>query len=175
MRWPLNTWCGSVLQPIEPAWRCTFFTPCEARWPWNLCRFMTPAVPRPLLVPTMSTAFTCREDIDFQFLADLAAVDGAAEFANEALRFAIGFGRWLDARRGAAFLAFAVELGDVAASGAAGKTAGFVEITKLDRFVAVARFGPHLQDVARPRLKNSHRDDLTGGVENLRHPDLAAE
>ena len=138
MRRPLKTWCGSVLQPIEPGWRCTFLTPCEARWPWKLCRFITPAVPRPLLVPTTSTDFDFGEDVDLQFLADLNAIDGAAELANESLRFAVGLGGGLDPGRGAAALPLAIELGDVAASGAAGKTTGLIEKAQLNGLVAVS-------------------------------------
>ena len=80
-----------------------------------------------------------------------------------------------DAGGGAAFLPLAVEFGDVAASGAAGKTTGLVEIAQLNGFVAVLLLRPHLEDVAGAGLDHGHRDDLAGRVENLRHPDLAAE
>ena len=58
---------------------------------------------------------------------------------------------------------------------AAGKTTGLVEKAQLNGFVSVPLLGPHLEDVARTGLDHRHRDHLAGLVENLRHPDLAAE
>ena len=63
----------------------------------------------------------------------------------------------------------------MAASGAAGKTTGLVEIAQLNGFVAVLLLRPQLKDVARAGLDHGCRDHLAGRVENLRHPDLAAE
>ena len=43
--------------PIEPGLRWLRCAPCEAETPLKLWRFMTPAVPLPLLVPTTSTSW----------------------------------------------------------------------------------------------------------------------
>ena len=50
---------------MPPTWRWHFFTPWVARWPEKLCRFMAPADPRPLLVPTTSTAATSAKTSTF--------------------------------------------------------------------------------------------------------------
>ncbi len=111
----------------------------------------------------------------FKILADLAAVDFSAELADEPLRFAIGLGHGLYARGGTAFLTFALEFGDVPASAAAGKTTRLIQIAQLNGLVTVPFLRFHLEDVAGARLNDGHRNHFTGGVENLRHPDLAAE
>ena len=49
MRRPLKTRPGVAQPPIEPGERCLRWVPCEAPRPWKPCRFMTPAVPLPLL------------------------------------------------------------------------------------------------------------------------------
>ena len=72
--------------------------------------------------------FDLGEDVDLQFLADLKPFGGTAKLANESLRLAGCLRRGLDSGRGTALLPFAIELGDVAASGAAGKTTGLIEI-----------------------------------------------
>src|SRR6185436_2469443 len=50
MRRPLNTRPGVAQPPIEPGLRCLRWVPWLAPSPLNPCRFMTPAVPLPLLV-----------------------------------------------------------------------------------------------------------------------------
>ena len=54
--------------PDEPGWRCIRLTPCVARSPRNPCRLMTPAKPRPLLVPVTSTRLDLVEELDGQGL-----------------------------------------------------------------------------------------------------------
>ena len=46
---------GVAQAPIDPGERCLRWVPWLAPRPLNPCRFMTPAVPLPLLVPTTST------------------------------------------------------------------------------------------------------------------------
>ena len=58
---------------------------------------------------------------------------------------------------------------------ATGQAAGLIDKAQLDRFVAVASVGADLQHVARAGLDHRHRDHLARFVEDLRHPDLAAE
>ncbi len=53
------------------------------------------------------------EEIDVQLLADRETFDRNAEFANEALRFAIGLGGGLDTSLGAAAGPLAVEFGNL--------------------------------------------------------------
>src|SRR5215204_4905813 len=55
IRRPLNTRPGVAQPPIEPGARCLRCTPWLARRPPKPCRFMTPAVPLPLLTPVAST------------------------------------------------------------------------------------------------------------------------
>ena len=81
----------------------------------------------------------------------------------------------LHAGRRTPLLTLAFQAGDVAAGAAAGKATGFVREAQLNRLVPVVLRRLHLEDVARPRLDHRHGDDLAGRVENLRHPDLAAE
>ena len=119
--------------------------------------------------------FDLGEDVDLQFLADLQAIDSTAELANETLRFAIGLWHGLDAGGGTAPLPFAVEFGDLTASGAAGKTAGLIEIAQLNGLVAVFLLCPQLKDAAGASLDHRCRDHLAGLIKNLCHPDLAAE
>ena len=52
---PLNTLPGSWHWPVEPCERWLIDTPCEARSPWKLCRFMAPAKPLPIETPETST------------------------------------------------------------------------------------------------------------------------
>ena len=52
---PLNTLPGSWHWPVEPWLRWLIDTPCDARRPPKLCRFMPPAKPLPIEVPAMST------------------------------------------------------------------------------------------------------------------------
>ena len=52
---PLNTLPGSWHWPVEPCERWLIDTPCEARRPPKLCRFIAPAKPLPIEVPAMST------------------------------------------------------------------------------------------------------------------------
>ena len=115
------------------------------------------------------------EDIDLQFLADLEAVGFAAELANEPLWFAIGFGDGFHTGRSAAFLRFAIEPGNLPASTATGKTTRLIQIAQLHGFIAVTSFGFDLEDMARARLNDGNRNDFSGRIENLCHPDLAAE
>ena len=115
------------------------------------------------------------EDVDLEFLADLKAVDGRAEFANEPLGFGVGLGDRLNAGGGTLLLTLALETGDVAALAAAGQTTGFIQESELDRFVAVAVGRLHLEDMARTRLDHRNRNYVSAWVKNLRHPDLAAE
>src|SRR5215210_2918736 len=51
----------------------------------------------------------------------------------------------------------------------------FIVETQLDGFVSVSFDGADLQHVARAGLDDRHRNDLPRIVEELRHPDLAAE
>ena len=48
---------GVAEAPIEPGLRWLRCAPCDAETPLKLWRFMTPAVPLPLLVPTTSTSW----------------------------------------------------------------------------------------------------------------------
>ena len=52
---PLKTRLGVEDAPIEPGLRWLRCEPWEAETPLKLWRFMTPAKPLPLLVPTTST------------------------------------------------------------------------------------------------------------------------
>src|SRR5205823_2250659 len=51
----------------------------------------------------------------------------------------------------------------------------FVRESQLDGFVPISFDGADLQHVARTGLNDRHRNDLPSIVEELRHPDLAAE
>src|SRR5262249_38510069 len=64
--------------------------------------------------------------IDIELLPDFQAFDRAAEFADEALRLATGFGQRFDAGLGLGFRALAVELGNVTADTATGQAAGLI-------------------------------------------------
>jgi hypothetical protein len=119
--------------------------------------------------------FHAIEERDQQFLADLEIAGGSAEFADESLRLAIGFNDCGSPGGAATALTLAVEFGDVPALGAAGKATGLIEKTHLDCFVPIAFHSPELQDVARSRLNDGHRDGIPRRVVDLRHPDLAAE
>src|SRR3954466_9849262 len=55
IRTPLKTRLGVAQAPIEPGERCLRCVPCAAPRPLKPCRFMTPAVPLPLVRPTTST------------------------------------------------------------------------------------------------------------------------
>src|SRR5581483_610883 len=55
IRTPLNTRPGVAQAPMEPGERCLRWVPCAAPRPRKPCRFMTPAVPLPLLRPVTST------------------------------------------------------------------------------------------------------------------------
>src|SRR4051794_39523509 len=55
IRVPLNTRAGVAHAPMEPGARCLRWVPCPAPSPLKLWRFIPPAVPLPLLVPTTST------------------------------------------------------------------------------------------------------------------------
>src|SRR5690606_12008443 len=57
MRVPLKTRLGVAEAPIEPGLRWLRCAPCEAPTPEKLWRFMVPAKPLPLLVPTTSTSW----------------------------------------------------------------------------------------------------------------------
>src|SRR6202008_10495 len=52
---PLNTRPGVAHAPMEPGERCLRWVPCAAPRPLKPCRFITPAVPLPLLLPVTST------------------------------------------------------------------------------------------------------------------------
>ena len=64
-RWPaiflfLKVLPGSWRCPVEPWLRCETETPWVARKPPKLCRFIPPAKPLPMLVPTTSTCCPAR-------------------------------------------------------------------------------------------------------------------
>jgi hypothetical protein len=63
----------------------------------------------------------------------------------------------------------------MAALGAAGKAAGFIEKAHLNCFVAVPVNCAQLQHMAGPGLNHGHRNGSSGFVKNMSHPDLAAE
>ena len=86
-----------------------------------------------------------------------------------------GLATGCNAGGGTLLLTLALQTGDVAALAAAGQTTGLIQESELDRFIAVAVGRLHLEDMARPRLDHRNRDYVSGGVKNLRHPDLAAE
>ena len=136
---------------------------------------MAPVVPRPLVMPETSTALTLAKTSTLSSWPTWQAVDGRAEFANEPLGFGVGLGDRLNAGGGTLLLTLALQTGDVAALAAAGQTTGLVQESELDRFVAVAVGRLHLEDMARTRLDHGNRNYVSGGVKNLRHPDLAAE
>jgi len=119
--------------------------------------------------------FDIDKDIDLDFLADLKAVTGRAEFANKPFGFGVRLGNRLNASGGALLLTLAIETGNVAALAAAGQTTGFVQESELNRFITVAVRRLHLEDVARTRLDHGNRNYAYSRVKNLRHPDLAAE
>ena len=76
IRMPLNTRPGVEQPPMEPGDRCLRCTPWPAPRPSKPWRFMTPAVPLPLLVPVTSTQDAGVEDLlGGQFLAHLVAGD----------------------------------------------------------------------------------------------------
>ena len=52
---PLNTLPGSWHWPVEPWLRWLTDTPCEARRPPKLCRFIAPWKPLPIEAPATST------------------------------------------------------------------------------------------------------------------------
>src|SRR5262249_37314875 len=56
IRRPLNTRPGVARPPMEPGARCLRWVPCEAPRPRKPCRFITPAVPLPLVLPLTSTS-----------------------------------------------------------------------------------------------------------------------
>ena len=79
MRMPLKTRLGVEEAPIEPGLRWLRCEPCEAETPLKLWRFMTPAKPLPLLVPTTSTSWPASKIVDGELLAErvLGGVGGA--------------------------------------------------------------------------------------------------
>ncbi len=56
IRMPRKTRPGVAQPPIEPGLRWLRCEPWEELTPWKPCRFMTPAKPLPLVVPTTSTS-----------------------------------------------------------------------------------------------------------------------
>ena len=158
MRLPLNTRAGNVFMLVPPPCRCTFFTPCVARWPLKLCRRMTPAVPRPLLVPVTSTAATFSKTSTFSIWPTVIAFDRAAELADEPLRFAVGLGERLDAGFGPRLGPLAVELATWPRWLRLARRRGLSRKPNLNRFVAVALHGAQLQHVAGTGLDHGHRN-----------------
>ena len=112
------------------------------------------------------------KDVDLEFLADLQALDGRAEFANEPLGFGAGLGDRLNAGGGTLLLTFALKTGDVAALAAAGQTTGLIQESELDRFVAIAVGRLHLEDMARTRLDHRNRNYASGGSKTCVIPTL---
>jgi hypothetical protein len=115
------------------------------------------------------------KNVDGQLLSDFHSIGRAAEFANESLRFAIGFGKKFDARFGASLRTAAVEFGDMPTFAASGQTSGFIAEAKLNRFVVIAIGRADLQHAAWAGFDHCHRNDGARLVKYLCHPDLAAE
>ncbi len=129
-------------------------------------------------------AFAGADDVDglhvgemiyVQHLTNGDAVGRAAEFADESLGLAIGLGQRFDARLGFRFGPLAVEPGNVTTLAAIGQTPGFVAKTQLHRLVAVTLDRAQLQHVTGPGLNYRDGNGIAVVVENLCHPDLAAE
>ena len=115
------------------------------------------------------------ERVDFDLAADGHFADRTANFADESLRLAIGLGEQLDAGRGTLLGALAVELGDMTTDTASCQATRLIRETQLNGFVPISFDGADLQHVARAGLNDRHRNDLPRLIEELRHPDLAAE
>lgn len=115
------------------------------------------------------------KDVDLHFLADLVSLDGNTKFADIPLRLAVGLSKGRDSGGAAIALTFAIELGDVTALAAGGKTTGLIKKSQLNRFIAILLFGLQLQDMAGARLYDGYRDDIARRIVDLRHPDLSAE
>ena len=128
---PLNTRPGSCRLPVEPWLRCETDTPCEARRPPKLCRFIAPAKPLPIETPETSTILAGDEMADMDLGPDLEqrllGID--PELADHRLR--------LDLRLGEVA---AHRLGDVLGLARAD--------AELDGRVAVLLRGPHGHDLA---------------------------
>jgi hypothetical protein len=112
-------------------------------------------------------------DIDLAAYGKIAR--STADFADESLWLAASLSQQFDAIRRALLRALAFELGNVTTYTSAGKPPGHISETQLDRFVTISLDGPDLQDVARPGLNDRYRNYLPRLIEELRHPDLAAE
>ena len=150
---PLSTRLGNALRPVPPACRCTFFTPCVARWPGKLCRTHDAGGAAALGGGRDVDRLDVGEGFDLDLAADGQFAGSTAELANESLRLAIGLGEQLDAGCRTLLGALAVELGDMTTLTATGQTAGLVEKAQLHRFVTVAllRCGAAARGRDRPR------------------------
>jgi hypothetical protein len=98
------------------------------------------------------------EEFDVKVLTDFDAVDGRAEFANEAFRFAFRLLSRRDLRGGGGFLSFAVNIGDVSALTPFREASRLVFEPELNRFIPVLFKRFHLKDAAWTRLNNGNRD-----------------
>ena len=144
--------------------------------PPKLCRLMTPAVPRPLVVPITSTALTSLNTSHGQHRADFGCgrrrrggTRGCTRCGSTSafggMSWPCRFLRRFDSS----------EFGDVAALGAGGLLARLVLEAELDGVVAVALRRADLQHGARAELEDGDRGDLALVVVHLRHPDLRTD
>jgi hypothetical protein len=91
---PLGHVAGQLtLQPVEPPWRCTFFTPCVARWPLKLCRTITPGGAATLGDAGHVDGLDAIEHGDVERVADLDDSPSRSNSRTNRLRLATGLGR----------------------------------------------------------------------------------
>jgi len=115
------------------------------------------------------------ECIDFDLATDGHFADRTADFADESLRLAVGFGKRFDSACGTPLGAFAIELGYMTTDTASCQATRLIRETELNGFVPISFDRADLQHIARAGLNDRHRNDLPRLIEELRHPDLAAE
>src|SRR3954453_3092980 len=154
IRTPLKTRLGVAQAPIEPGERCLRCVPCAAPRPLKPCRFMTPAVPLPLVRPTTST---------FCPASKTSAVTSWPGVYSPASEVRISARK----RRGVtpAFSKWPAS-GLFTLRGAMAPKAGW----------AGAEPAPApLRDHARPGLDHGHRDEPAGPVPDLGHAELLAQ
>ena len=155
---PIPAFCAWL--EIEPGARCFRSVPCEAGKPLKPCRFIGPAKPLPLLVPTMSTDLMPVEDRHRDRIARL--VRRTRPWRAAATRWTNRFGVV------PAFLAWPTS--------ACGPPRGLdVLEAHLDGVVAVGLAGLDLRDGARTSLDDGHRDQPARLVVHLGHAHFFAK
>ena len=127
-------------------------TPCVARRPRKPCRLMTPANPRPLLVPVTSTRLI--------------------SLNSSTVKVYLGHVGRSGCRTSRTPLRFGVDLAGMASLGLGGVLALLVVETELHGVIAVAILGPDQEHGARTAFQDGDRHRRAVLLVNLGHAEL---